>query len=384
MRFEFATAGRIVFGQGSVGEVVDAAPSLGSCCLMVTGKSPHRWNSLIDRLKNRGVTTHVFKVPGEPSTETVLAGVSAAREHRCDCVIAVGGGSVIDTGKAMAALMTNPGDLTDYLEVIGRAMPLTRHPAPYIAVPTTAGTGSEVTRNAVIISREHRVKVSLRSPLLLPRLVVVDPGLTHTLPPDITASTGLDALTQLLESYVSSGANPLTDGICREGLTRASRSLKAVYLDGKDVAAREDMALASLFSGIALANAKLGAVHGFAAAAGGQCNAPHGLVCACLLPHVEGMNLKALRRRAPDSPVLKRFEDVARILTGNPAARAEDGIAWLNELCVHMNVPHLTQIGIEEGHYTEIVSGAKRASSMKGNPIVLTDEELTEILHRAQ
>ncbi|HPI92869.1 MAG TPA: iron-containing alcohol dehydrogenase [Deltaproteobacteria bacterium] len=383
MRFEFATAGRIVFGQGSTSEVVDAAPSLGSRCLLVTGKNPHRWTSLMDRLRNRGVASEVYRVPGEPTTETVLKGISAAREHRCDCVIAIGGGSVIDTGKAIAAMITNPGDLLDYLEVVGRGMPLQHHPVPYIAVPTTAGTGSEVTRNAVIISREHGVKASLRSPLLLPALVVVDPLLTHSLPPEITASTGLDALTQLLESYVSSGANPLTDGICREGLARAARSIRTAYQDGGNTTAREDMALASLFSGIALANAKLGAVHGFAAAAGGQCRAPHGLVCACLLPHVEEMNLRALRTRSPGSPAVRRFEEVARIMTGNPEARADDGITWLRELCSHMKVPPLSEIGIEEDVYPELISGARRASSMKGNPIVLTDEELDEILHRA-
>lgn len=383
MRFEFATAGRIVFGQGSTSEIVYTAPSLGRRCLMVTGKNPHRWTSLMDRLRNRGVASEVYRVPGEPTTETVLKGISAAREHRCDCVIAVGGGSVIDTGKAIAAMITNPGDLLDYLEVVGRAMPLQHPPVPFVAVPTTAGTGSEVTRNAVIISREHGVKASLRSPLLLPALVVVDPLLTHSLPPEITASTGLDALTQLLESYVSSGANPLTDGICREGLARASRSIRVAYQDGGNITAREDMALASLFSGIALANAKLGAVHGFAAAAGGQCQAPHGLVCACLLPHVEEMNLRALRKRSPDSPAVKRFEEVAQIMTGNPAARAEDGITWLRELCSHMKVPQLREIGIEEDIYPELISSARRASSMKGNPIVLTDEELGEILHRA-
>lgn len=384
MRFEFTTPGRIVFGQGTIGEVVEAAPSLGSRCLVVTGKNPYRWNSLLARLRNKGVTVEIYRVSGEPSMETILSGLSAARESRCDCVVAIGGGSVIDTGKAIAALLTNPGHLTDYIEVIGKAMPLTRPPAPYITVPTTAGTGSEVTLNAVIISREHRVKVSLRSPLLLPRLVVVDPVLTHSLPPEITASTGLDALTQLLESFISSNASPLTDGICREGLARAARSLKTVYDDGTNVSAREDMALASLFSGMALANAKLGAVHGFAAAAGGQCDAPHGLVCACLLPHVQAMNLQALRRRTPESTALKRLEEVARIVTGNPAASAEDGITWLEDLCSHMGVPRLGQIGIDERQHADIVSGARRASSMKGNPIVLTDDELGEILHRAQ
>lgn len=384
MRFEFATAGRIVFGRGTTGEVIDAAPSLGRQCLFVTGKNAYRWASLMDRLKNRGLALSVYQVPGEPTARTVLEGASFAHSHGCDCVVAVGGGSVIDSAKAIAALMTNAGDLFDYLEVVGKALPLVHPPAPYIAVPTTAGTGSEVTRNAVIISEEHGVKVSLRSPLMLPRLVVVDPELTLSLPPDITASTGLDALTQLLESFVSGSANPLTDGICREGLSRASRSIRTVYVDGRNHAAREDMCLASLFSGIALANAKLGAVHGFAAAAGGQCRTPHGLVCASLLPHVVEVNVRALRERSPDSEGLGRFAEVARIVTGRPAATPEDGIAWLKDLSSAMEVPPLASMGISEGLFPGLVSGAQRASSMKGNPIVLTEEELTEILERAK
>ena len=383
MRFEFATAERIIFGPGSINEVTDVVSSLGKRCLVVTGKKGLRWSQLPDRLKERYVTPIIYSVSQEPTTQTIMQGVFVARENACDCVIAMGGGSVIDSGKAIAALLTNTGELSDYLEVVGKAMPLTRPPAPYIAVPTTAGTGSEVTKNAVIISEEHGVKVSLRSAFLLPRLVIVDPELTHSLSPEVTASTGLDALTQLLESYVSNSANPLTDSICREGLERASRSLKAAYEDGSNAAAREDMALASLFSGIALANAKLGAVHGFAAAAGGQCRSPHGLICASLLPHVVEMNVQALKNRAPDTYALKRFDEVAQIITGRTYARGQDAIDWIHELCSHMRVPPLSFIGIRQEHFPGIVAKARRASSMKGNPIVLTDEELMAILEKA-
>ena len=383
MRFEFATAERIIFGPGSINEIIDIASAMGNKCLVVTGKKGLRWSKLLDALRNKYITPTLYSVSKEPTTQTVIRGVSVAREHECNCVIAIGGGSVIDTGKAIAALITNTGDLHDYLEVVGKAMPLTKPPVPYIAVPTTAGTGSEVTRNAVILSEDHGVKVSLRSPFLLPRLVIVDPELTHSLPPDVTASTGLDALTQLLESYVSTSANPLTDSICREGLERAARSLILAYKDGGNAAAREDMALASLFSGIALANARLGAVHGFAAAAGGQCGVSHGLICASLLPHVVEMNIQALKYRTPDSYALKRFDDVARIITGKSSARADDAIDWIQELCSHMKVQPLSLIGIKQEYFGDIVAKARRASSMKGNPIVLTDEELTQILVNA-
>ena len=384
MRFEFATAERIIFGPGSIHEIIDVASSMGDKCLVVTGKKGLRWSQLLDRLRNKYIIPTLYPVSKEPTTHTVTQGVSVAREHGCNCVIAIGGGSVIDTGKAIAALITNTLDLYDYLEVVGKAMPLTKPPAPYIAVPTTAGTGSEVTKNAVILSEDHGVKVSLRSAFLLPRLVIVDPELTHSLPPDVTASTGLDALTQLLESYVSNSANPLTDSICREGLERAARSLRIAYKDGGNAAAREDMAMASLFSGIALANSRLGAVHGFAAAAGGQCQVSHGLICASLLPHVVEMNIQALKKRTPDSYALKRFDDVARIITGKISARADDAIDWIHELCSHMKVQPLSLIGIRQEYFPDIVAKARRASSMKGNPIVLTDEELTQILVNAK
>ena len=285
MRFEFAAATRILFGPGTLQEVASLALGMGKRAFVVTGRSAERAAPLLEGLKEHRVESVLANVPGEPTTDLALAGVERARETQCDFVIGIGGGSVLDAGKAIAALMTNKGDLFDYLEVIGRGNPLAHPSAPYIAVPTTAGTGSEVTRNAVLASPEHQVKVSLRSPSMLPRLAVVDPELMYSMPPAVTASTGLDALTQVLEPYVSNQANPMTDGICREGLGRAARSLRRAYEDGRDAEARQDMALVSLFGGLALANAKLGAVHGFAGPLGGLFPAPHGTICARLLPH---------------------------------------------------------------------------------------------------
>jgi alcohol dehydrogenase class IV len=383
MRFEFATAARISFGPGTFQEIAPLTAEMGRRGIVVTGHSVERAGPLLEDLSKRGVGCVRFSVEGEPTTDVALAGVERARDADCDFVIGVGGGSVLDTGKAIAALMTNRGDLLDYLEVIGRGKPLTYAPAPYIAVPTTAGTGSEVTRNAVLASPEHRVKVSLRSPSMLPRLAVVDPELTYSMPPAVTASTGLDALTQVLEPYVSNQANPMTDAICREGLWRAARSLRRAYQHGSDAEAREDMALVSLFGGLALANAKLGAVHGFAGPLGGLFHAPHGTICARLLPCVMEANVRALQARMPDSPSLARYDEVAQLLTGENTARASDGVTWVQDLCQALEVPPLSDFGLTESDFPTVVAKAGKASSMKGNPIVLTDEELTQILRDA-
>jgi alcohol dehydrogenase class IV len=337
----------------------------------------------VSLLREQGLGAILFSVPGEPEVETVRRGVALARQEQCDLVISFGGGSALDAGKAIAAMLTNEGELLDYLEVIGRGKAVGRASAPFIAIPTTAGTGSEVTRNAVLASPEHRVKVSLRSPLLLPRIALVDPELTHDLPPSITASTGLDALTQLIEPYVCSRPNPMTDALCVEGMRRAGRSLRAAFQNGRHAAAREDMAVASLFGGLALANAGLGAVHGFAGPVGGMFPAPHGAVCAALLPHVMEMNLRALRERQPASEPLPRYEEVARVVTGRASAAAEDGVAWVRELVKDLQIPALGTYGIREEHVAELVEKAGKASSMKANPIVLTRGELVETLKRA-
>jgi alcohol dehydrogenase class IV len=355
---------------------------MGGRPLVVTGKNTERAAPLLDLLKTTGMQPLTFGVPGEPTIEMTLERVQLARKKTCDVVIGMGGGSVIDAAKAIAALLTNTSDIMDYLEVIGQGQPLTEPSAACIAIPTTAGTGAEVTRNSVLASTEHRVKVSLRSPTMLPDLAVIDPELTYSMPPSLTASTGLDALTQILEPFVSLKSNPLTDALCREGLKRVARSLRQAFENGSDTAARQDMAIASLFGGLALANSKLGAVHGFAGTMGAMFSIPHGVVCARLLPHVMEVNVKALQRRG-SLEFLSRYDEVARLLTGKPDAGATDGIDWIHELCNALDVAPLFEFGITKAHFPEMIAGAKRASSMKGNPVELTDEELIEILRKA-
>jgi alcohol dehydrogenase class IV len=383
MRFEFATAGRIIFGEGTLAEAGTLAAGLGTHALVVTGQSLERAAPLLTRLDDAGVAYGTFAVAHEPTVQLVLDGVRRARDLGCDLVIGFGGGSALDTAKAIAALLTNPGDPYDYLEVIGRGAALTRPAAPTIAIPTTAGTGTEVTRNAVLASPEHRVKVSLRSPLMLPAIALIDPELTYSLPPHVTAYTGLDALTQVIEPFVSSAANPLTDAICREGMRRVGRSLRRAFQQGNDAEARADMAFAALCGGLALANARLGAVHGFAGPFGGMFDAPHGAVCAALLPHVMAANVAALRERAPDHPALRRYDEIAQLLTGDARATADQGVAWVRELVAELSIPGLATYGLDEAAFATLIPAAQRSSSMKGNPVALTDDELRAILQRA-
>ncbi len=383
MRFEFATAARIVFGAGTLAQAASLVRELGKRPLVVTGRDPARAQPLLESLSAAGMAATLFSVAGEPSTDVVSTGTERARNAGCDCVIGFGGGSALDAAKAIAALLANPGDLLDYLEVIGRARPLANPGAPCIAIPTTAGTGSEVTRNAVLASPPHRLKVSLRSPHLLPRLALVDPELTAGLPPDVTAATGLDALTQLIEPYVSSRGNPMTDGLCIEGLRRAARSLRRAVEHGRDPAAREDMAVASLLGGLALANAGLGAVHGFASPIGGMFPAPHGAVCAVLLPHVMAANLAAFRSRAPGHDALRRYDEIGRLLTGRPQAGADDAVRWTADLVSALQIPRLGTYGIADADVPAIVAAAANASSMKANPVALTAAELGDVLRQA-
>ena len=383
MNFEFATVAKIIFGVGTLRQAGAAATEFGQRALVVTGRDTKRAEPLLEILHDAGVGAATFSVTGEPELSTVDQGTALAKKERCDFVVALGGGSVIDAGKAIAAMMTNDGVLLDYLEIIGRGKALTKPSAPFIAIPTTAGTGSEVTRNSVLASPEHKLKVSLRSPLTLAKVALVDPELTYDLPPALTASTGLDALTQLIEPFVCSRANPVTDGLCREGIHRAARSLRIAFTDGKNKSAREDMAVASLFGGLALANAGLGAVHGFAGPIGGSFPAPHGAICAALLPHVMAANIHALRQRAAAGDALRRYGKVARLLTGNASATADDGVKWVRKLVADLQIPHLGEYGVREEHVADLVAKAANASSMKANPIALTPEELAETLRAA-
>lgn len=377
--FEFATATRIVFGPGTSKHLPAIAHDLGRKALFVRGRDASRLAGAVESLRAAGVQVTEFAVPHEPTIELVQRGTELARAEKCDIVIGFGGGSAIDAGKAIAALATNPGQIIDYLEVVGHGKALSCRPLPFIAVPTTAGTGSEVTKNAVIASPAHHVKVSLRSPSMLPVAAIVDPDLTAGLPQSVAAATGLDALTQVIEPFVCSRANPMMDALCVEGMRRAGRSLRDAVTTGS-IESRAEMSLVSLFGGLALANAGLGAVHGFAGPIGGMFPAPHGAVCAALLPHVIETNIHALETRAPHHPALPKYTTVARCLLNDSTASAEDAIAWVRLLVADLGIPGLSTYGVLDGHIPEIVAKAASASSMKSNPVTLTPSELTNIL----
>jgi alcohol dehydrogenase class IV len=383
MQFEFATGGRILFGLGVLQRLGDFLDVLGPRVLVVAGSDPNRSKPVSELVAKRGVAQIEFRIAGEPTIGLIDRGIRLARSSNATGVIGFGGGSVIDSAKAIAGLTTNHGDISDYLEVIGKGKTLEVSALPLCAIPTTAGTGAEVTKNAVLGSPEHRMKASLRSPFLLPRLVLVDPETTVPLPPAVTASTGMDALTQLIEPYVSVRANPITDALCLSGMTRVAQGLSRAFHDGHDRSARADMALASLLGGMALANAGLGAAHGFAAPIGAMFDAPHGAICAALLPHVMDMNIRALRRRIPESDALRRYDFLGPLLTKIPTAKADDAVRWVRDLCRTLHVKPLGVFGIRDQDTEELVEKAQQANSMKANPISLDVEELTEILRAA-
>lgn len=383
MRFEFATATRIVFGEGSAREAPDAVKRYATRALLVTGRDPERAAALRKSVEQAGVALRTISVDGEPTVDIVRQAVDSSRAFGASAVVAVGGGSVLDAGKAIAAMLANPGDLLDYLEVIGAGQALPHPALPLVALPTTAGTGSEVTRNAVLGSPAHGVKASLRSPGMLPAVAIVDPLLTVNLPPSLTASTGLDALTQLIEAYLCNRANPMTDLFCEDGMREIARWLRIAYSDGQHTEARAGMAWASLLGGLALANAGLGVVHAFASPIGGAFPAPHGAVCAALLPHGLQVNLEALRAENPQHPRLARFARVAALLTGDADALPETAIGWVRALVTDLAIPDLSAYGVRAQHAEALAEKALRTSSMKANPASLGQSEMEALLRAA-
>jgi alcohol dehydrogenase class IV len=378
--FDFATAGRIVAGAGRAAELPGLLAGLGSRVLICTGASTARHAGL---LASVALPAAVFPVTAEPTVGMARAAVAAAREHGADVVAAIGGGSVIDTGKAVAMLLGNGGDPLDYLEVVGAGQKISRPAVPFVAVPTTAGTGAEVTANAVLAVPERRLKASLRDPLMIPRVALVDPELTVSCPPLVTAASGLDALTQCLEPFVSVRATPLTDGLAREGLRRAGSGLRAAYADGSDVAARADMSVCALLGGMALANAKLGAVHGLAGVIGGTADVPHGLACAALLVPVIEANVRALQARGTGQAVIERYAEAAGLLTGKPGASVADGLAWIRKTLALLAVPGLAAFGFGVGQIDDVAAKALTSSSMQGNPVPLSRDDLKAVLLQA-
>jgi alcohol dehydrogenase class IV len=383
MRFEFATATQIVFGSGTLRDAGKLARPWGRRALVVTGATPGRAAALLRLLETEGIVAATFSVGQEPTVKTVVDGLAAARSCGAEMIVGFGGGSVIDAAKAIAGLYTNPGEPLDYLEVVGAGRPLVHPALPWMAISTTAGTGAEVTRNAVLAVPERKVKVSLRSPHLLARIALVDPQLTLDLPPAVTASTGMDALTQLLEAYVCNRANPMTDALCRAGLPLVAKALPRAWRNPSDAAAREELSLGALWSGIALANAGLGAVHGCAGPLGGMFSAPHGAVCAALLAPVMRANIEALRARSPDHAALRRYREIACWLTGGSDAGAEDGVRFIEALVAELKIPRLETFGVTKERITEVVGQAQQASSMKANPVALSTAELAGALTEA-
>jgi alcohol dehydrogenase class IV len=383
MNFDFATANRILFGEGVLEQAGTLAAELGTRALVVTGSSVERAGRLIDLLASEGLAVTTFSIPAEPTVALVKEGVSAAKSFETDLIVGFGGGSAIDAGKAIAALVTNGDEPLDFLEVIGQGKPLVSDPLPYLAIPTTAGTGSEVTRNAVLASKEHQVKVSLRSARMIPDVAMIDPRLTYSLPPNVTAYTGMDALTQVIEPYLTRKRNPFTDTFAREGMHRGAGSLVRAYQDGTDREARLEMTYTSLMGGLSLANAGLGAAHGFAGPFGGMFDAPHGAICAALLPHVMYVNLMRIQENTDYKELQKRFDDVAGLLTGAPHATAEDGVQWLSSLAETLAIPSLSAYGFGREDFDVLIDKASISSSMKGNPVQLSKSDMALILERA-
>jgi alcohol dehydrogenase class IV len=377
--FDLALPRRVLFGSGRADELAALLPAMGHRVLLCTGSDASRHRHLLGGLD----PVVVVAVGHEPTVDDVRSATGAARTVGADVVVAIGGGSVLDLGKAVAVLLGNGTDLLDHLEVVGRGVPVERPSVPYVAVPTTAGTGAEATANATIRSPAHGLKASIRSPHMLAAVALVDPLLTLSCPPAVTASSGLDALTQCLEPYVSPRANPATDAVATEGLRRGAGALRRAYEHGEDRQAREEMALCSLFGGIALANAKLGAVHGLAGVVGGMIDAAHGAVCAALLAPVAEANVRALREREPESMALRRYTDVARLLTGRDEATVDDGVQWLRQTVHALHVPPLAAAGLRPGMYAHVAEQAARSSSMQGNPVRLGEEQLVAVLQAA-
>lgn len=383
MTFDFFTGTAIRFGPGRASEAAAAAAAFGTNVLAVLGGHPGRHAGLIDGLRSAGLSVRVFQSASEPTVDDIRRAAAAARESECGAVLAAGGGSVLDTGKAVAAMMTNPGDPLDYLEVIGGGKPLSNPSLPYIAIPTTAGTGTEVTQNAVIASPGNGVKVSLRSPLMFPAVAIVDPLMTLSCPAEVTAASGLDALSQLIEPFTCSRPNGLVDALCRDAISRVRKSLRRAFEDGNDRAAREDMSFAALCSGLALSRAGLGAVHGIAAPLGGMTPAPHGSACGKLLPEVMDANIRLLRKGKGHPGALDRFAEIARILTADPDASPEAGAEWVRGLTETLRIPGLSRFGLTAEAFPAIAEKALKASSMKGNPVSMGAEDIIRILSNA-
>ena len=377
--FAFATAGMIRFGRGEAVRAVPALAALGRRVLLVTGATPARADWLKDALDADGVAVTVYSVGKEPDVALIEAGVAMAQAAQVDAVISVGGGAVVDAGKAIAALTPATRPMLDHLEVVGKGLPLEARPLPFAALPTTAGTGAEVTKNAVIAVPDAQRKVSLRDPRMLPVLAVVDPALTDHCPRGVTLASGLDAVTQVIEPYLSSKANPLTDAICRDAIPKGLVALRQI-MAAEDPEARDALAWVSLCGGLALANSGLGVVHGLAGPLGGLSNAAHGAICGALLPH--GMRTNAA---AGEDPVLQsRIAEVQGWIAQAFGVAPDAAFDVLHDWSRSAGLPGLDALGISDAARAQAARDAVSSSSMKANPVALSEAQLSELMERAR
>lgn len=386
MQFEFLPPPSIIFGKGKFQEIGGLLQNFGSQVLVVGSESALKTANLEELLASYPLEFATFVVKGEPTIELIDRGVSDGFSLKTQVVMGLGGGSTLDAGKAIAGLLTNGGSARDYMEVIGKGLPIKNPPLPYIAVPTTAGTGTEVTKNAVIKSIDDRYKASIRSPLLVPKIALIDANLMISVPSNITASTGLDALTQLIEAYTSNKSQPITDALALLGIKKCRDSLMAAYYKSDNLQAREDMALAALLSGICLANAGLGAVHGFASPLGGLFPIPHGVVCAALLAAVVEQNIKALQQTSNQILPLEKYAILGELVMKTTFQKKKDAyyalITYLRQLTTDLDIPPLSSFGLTESDFSIVIENTKNSSSFRYNPIPLNDEALSAILQQ--
>jgi len=383
INLNFSAPQQILFGCGKLESLVSYLKNIGSKLFIARTASGNGFISLLNIIEKSGLKWVDYVVKKEPDYDSVLNATSIALNSGCDCIASIGGGSVIDTGKVVSVMLTNQGKLIDYLEVVGLGKQLENPGLPHVAIPTTSGTGSEVTRNAVLLFPDKEVKVSLRSDFLFAKIACVDPNLTISVPRTTTAFSGMDAFVQVIESYISKKSNHLTDLLCLDAIGKAPDSLLRAYENGDDISAREKMSWISLLGGLCLANSGLGAVHGFAGSIGGMYPIAHGAICASLLPSVLSVNIEALKLREPENPAFEKIKEILQIVTKKENTNFQEGVDWFKQLNIKLMIPSLTEMGVQKGDFLKIIDRAKHSSSMKGNPIHLNDEELWKIIEGA-
>ncbi len=389
--FTFLTATEIRFGRGQAGTAAATIVGFGQRVLLVHGANRNRAEWLMQALQNLGAEVTGFACPIEPNVALIDAGVNAARAARAEVIVSLGGGAVIDAGKAIAALAVAVRPMRDHLEVVGKGLALDVAPLPFIALPTTSGTGAEVTKNAVIGVPEARRKVSLRDNRMLPRVAIVDPALTDGCPRAVTLASGLDAITQVIEPYVSKKSNIFSDALCRDAIRRGLPALMVLMAEDGQIAhptavisdARDEMAWVSLCGGMALANAGLGAVHGLAGPIGGVSPAAHGAVCGVLLPHVLRVNLEQARVEDSGGQAATRLTEVCDWLGSALGVDGRDAPEALADWSAAQGLAGLTALGLDPALHLEVAEAAITSSSMRGNPVTLDRDTLALILAQA-